>query len=118
MLTQEDYIVIKTLTRRGVYQKDIAAELGVHPKTIQRALKQDRAPEKKRKKRGSKLDPYKAKIDQLLSENVWNAHVILREIQSEGYTGGYTILREYIKPKRVLRQGKATVRFETQPGQQ
>jgi transposase len=118
MLTQEDYIVIKTLTRRGVYQKDIAAELGVHPKTIQRALKNGKAPEKKRKKRGSKLDPYKAKIDQLLSENVWNAHVILREIQSEGYTGGYTILREYIRPKRVLRQGKATVRFETQPGQQ
>jgi transposase len=44
--------------------------------------------------------------------------VILREIQAEGYDGGSTILREYIAPKRVLRSGKATVRFETKPGKQ
>jgi transposase len=33
-------------------------------------------------------------------------------------TGGYTILRQYIQPKRVLRPGRATVRFETEPGKQ
>lgn len=118
MLSQEDYIVIKTLTKRGVYQKDIAEELGVHPKTVSRALKRGGPPEKKRKQRKSKLDPYKATIDQLLSEGVWNAVVILREIQAQGYTGGSTILRDYIQPKRVLRQQKATVRFETAPGVQ
>lgn len=118
MLSQEDYIVIKTLKKRGVYQKDIAAELGVHPKTVSRALKRGGPPEKKRKQRKSKLDSYKATIDQMLSEGVWNAVVILREIQALGYTGGSTILRDYIQPKRVLRQSKATVRFETQPGVQ
>ena len=44
--------------------------------------------------------------------------VILREIQADGYGGGYTILRQYIQPKRVLRPSRATVRFETQPGEQ
>jgi len=34
MLSQEDYIVIKTLKARGGYNTDIAAELGVHPKTV------------------------------------------------------------------------------------
>lgn len=37
MLTNEDYAVIKALSQRGVYQKDIAAQLGVHPKTVSRA---------------------------------------------------------------------------------
>ena len=118
MLSKEDYIVIKALKERGVYQKDIAEQLRVHPKTIGRALKRGSAPGRQRKRRGSKLDPYKAQVDQLLAEGVWNVRVILREIQAEGYPGSYTILRDYIAPKRVLRQGRATVRFETKPGQQ
>jgi len=118
MLRQEDYIVIKTLHDHGVYQKDIAAELGVHPKTVSRALKRGEAPQRRRRRRGSKLDPYKAKVDQLLREGVWNAVVILREIQAQGYEGGLTILREYIRPKRPLRKGRATVRFESGPGKQ
>src|ERR671924_539186 len=94
MLSQEDYIVIKTLKARGVYNVDIAAELGVHPKTVSRALKRGSAPQTPKPKRGSKLDPYKGQIDQLLSEGVWNAVVILREIQAKGYDGGITIVRE------------------------
>ena len=118
MLSKEDYIVIKTLNERGVFQKDIAAELGVHAKTVSRALRREDVPQKKRKKRVSKLEAYKPTIDRLLSEGVWNAVVILREIQAEGYGGGYTMLRQYIAPKRALRPGKATVRFETGPGKQ
>ena len=43
MLRQEDYIVIKTLHDHDVYQKDIAAELGVHPKTVSQALQRTAA---------------------------------------------------------------------------
>jgi transposase len=118
MLSQEDYIVIKTLKAHGVYNVDIAAEVGVHPKTVSRALARGSAPGPRKAKRASKLDPYKAEVDRLLSENVWNAVVVLREIQTQGYEGGITILREYIQPKRALRPSKATVRFETPPGQQ
>jgi transposase len=118
MLKAEDYIMIKTLKKRGVYTKDIAAELGVHPRTVSRALKRGGTPERKRKSRASKLDPYKSTIDRLLSEGVWNAVVILREIQAQGYEGGSTILRDYIQPKRIQRQSRATVRFETPAGRQ
>lgn len=118
MLSKEDYLMIKALHERGVYQKDIAEELGVHPKTVSRALKRQRAPSNGRRQRGSKLDPYKGRVDALLAEGVWNAMVILREIQAAGYAGGSTVLREYIQPKRALRSSKATVRFETEPGQQ
>lgn len=118
MLRKEDLAVIKSLHQRGVYQKDIAAELGVHPRTVSRALNREDEPKPERKRSGSKLEPYQAKIDELLKAGVWNAKVILREIQAEGYSGGYTMLRQYIQPKRALRPGRATVRFETQPGKQ
>jgi len=118
MIRKEDFAVIKSLHQRGVFLKDIAIELGVHPKTVSRTLKRDGVPERERKKLGSKLDRHTPTIDRLLSEGVWNAMVIWREIQAEGYTGRYTILRDYIQPKRALRPGRATVRFETAPGQQ
>lgn len=118
MLSKEDFAVIEALTKRGVYQKDIAEELGVHPKTVSRALKRGGARPQQRKGRGSKVDPFKPTVDRLLTEGVWNAVVVLREIQAEGYEGGITILREYIAPKRALRAGRPTVRFETKPGQQ
>ena len=118
MLSQEDYIVIRTLKKRGVYQKEIAAELGVHPRTVSRAIQRGSAPQPQRRSRSSKLDPYKPQIDRLLAEGVWNAVVILREIQVQGYGGGSTILRGYIQPQRKQRQSKATVRFETPPGRQ
>lgn len=118
MLKKEDLAVIKALNQHGVYIKDIAAELGVHPKTVSRAIQRETAPTPPRKAKTSKLAPYQAKVDQLLSEGVWNTMVILREIQAVGYTGSTTILREYVHAKRPLRPNRATVRFETPPGQQ
>jgi transposase len=118
MLRKEDFAVIKSLHQRGVYQKDIALELSVHPKTVSRALKRGSAPKSLGGRRGSKLDPFKRRVDYLLSEGVWNAVVILRELQAEGYQGGITVLRQYIAPKRALRSSRATVRFETAPGKQ
>ena len=117
MLRKEDFAVIKALKKRDVYVKDIAAELGVHPKTVSRALQRGSAPSAGGRRGTSKLDPYKPTIDRLLGEGVWNAMVILREIKAEGYPGGMTILRQYVGPKRALRPSRATVRFEPIAGQ-
>ena len=111
-------MTIKALKERGVYQKDIAEQLGVHPRTVSRALKEGEGRRRKQARKASKLEPYKAQVDQLLGEGVWNAVVILREIQGKGYRGSSTILREYIAPKRALRANRATVRYETKPGEQ
>lgn len=118
MLKKEDFAVIEALKKRGVYLKDIATELNVHPRTVKRALQHGAAPKGERTVGPSKLDPYKAKVDELLEDGVWNSMVILREIQKLGYPGGPTMLRLYIQPKRVMRSGRATVRFETEPGKQ
>ncbi|MDX9746296.1 MAG: IS21 family transposase [Syntrophales bacterium] len=119
MITKEDWMEIKAQIARGVYQKDVAKQLGVHPKTIRRALKRGGPPSGRRPRaRVSKLDEFKPVIDELLRANVWNGEVIYREIQSRGYTGGTTIVRDYMRPKRPLRESRATVRFETDPGRQ
>jgi len=119
MLSKGDWLMIKAQISRGVYKKDVARGLGVHPRTVTRALSRGGPPVGKRPRaRGSKLDPYKAEVDRLLKADVWNAVVIYRHIQELGYTGRTTILREYIQPKRALREGRQTVRFETAPGKQ
>jgi transposase len=118
MLTKEDYMTIKGMAKAGMYKQDIAEALEISPKTVSRALKRGGEPEGKQRMRGSILDPYKRKIDELLKAGVWNGAVILREIQAAGYTGQRTLVRSYIQPKRVLRAGRVTVRYETEPGQQ
>jgi transposase len=102
MLSKEDFAVTQALKKRDVYVKDIAAELGVHPKTVSRALRRGSAPSQGGRRGTSKLDPYKPTVDWPLGEGVWNAMVILREIQAEGYQGGMTILRQYVGPKSLL----------------
>ncbi|MCI0410203.1 MAG: IS21 family transposase [Acidobacteria bacterium] len=118
MLKKEDFVVIQALVKRGMFLCDIARELGVHPKTVRRALERGGAPTPPRRGRPSLLRPFLPVVDRLLAEGVWNAVVILRELQGQGYRGSASILREYIHPKRALRPGKATVRFETEPGRQ
>jgi len=119
MLRKEDYMTIEAQIHKGVYKKDIAEQLGVHPRTVSRALIRGGVPSGYKKRiRTSKLDPYKPMIDGLLKEGVWNAVVILRECEEKGFKGEVTIIRDYIGPKRPLRQSKATVRFETEPGHQ
>jgi transposase len=119
MLSKGDWMDIKAQAERGVYKKDIAGSLGVHPRTVRRALARGGPASGKRPgARKSKLDAFKGEVDRLLSEDVWNAVVIFRVLTEQGYTGRYTILRDYIRPKRRLRSGKATVRFETGPGKQ
>ena len=118
MLGPEDFMTIQALVKRGVYLCDIAEQLGVHARTVRRALRRGGPPAPRRGRRGSLLDPYRAQVDQLLSEGVWNAVVLLRELQTKGYAGGISILRDYVRPKRALRPSRVTVRFKTEPGRQ
>ena len=73
---------------------------------------------KPRPLRGSKLDPYMEYIDRRMAEGLENCRVLQRELKALGYDGRYTILPEYVRPRRRSRQPKATVRFDTAPGEQ
>jgi transposase len=122
MMRKEDYMKIVVLHEHGLYQKDIAAELGLHPKTVSRALRRKGAPVRVAGEVERKLSPYQGQIDHLLASGVWNGRVIWRKLQEAGYQGGYTMVRQYIAPKRALRSqeraSRLTVRFETKAGEQ
>ena len=49
-----------------------------------------------------------------------NAQVLLRELRERGFKLGYSTLARVVKPWRdeLVAQARATVRFETPPGQQ
>ena len=48
---------------------------------------------------------------------VENCRVLQRELRALGDEGSYTILAEYVRPRMRGRQPKATVRFDTAPGE-
>ena len=73
---------------------------------------------KARPLRVSKLDLSSDYIGGRMSEGLENCVVLLRELRARGYKGSYTVLSEYVRPRRRSRQPEATVRFETDPGEQ
>jgi len=99
--------------------RNIARTLGISRNTVRKYLRSAGLPEPRaRPKRPSKLAEHGAYIRARLAEGVDNCVLLLRELRGRGYTGGYTILKEYVKPLRHRRQSEATMRFETAPGEQ
>ena len=72
-------------------------------------------PEKKHKP--SKLDEFKTLIQEKLKLGC-KYNSIYYFIKSKGYTGKYTILRDYCTMYKINEVKKATIRFETNPGLQ
>ena len=103
----------------GYSIRDIAGELDIARNTVRRYLKDPEAVmPKRRRRRSSKLDPYIEYVDRRLSEGLENCVVLWRELQGLGYQGGYSLVKTYVSPRRRRRQVQATVRFETEPGEQ
>ncbi len=77
--------------------RGIARELGVSRNSVRKYLKSSGVPRQTpRRRRASKLDPYTDHIDGRLSEGLENCVVLLRELRALGYSGGYTIVKDYI----------------------
>ena len=110
---------IYEMNGRGHSARAIARELDLARNTVLRYLKSPEAIKPHpRPLRGSKLDPYTDHIDQRLSEGLRNCRVLLREISTLSYEGAYTTVADFVRPRRRARQPRATLRFETVPGEQ
>lgn len=119
MIKSEEWMKIRQLNQQGVPIARIAELLGRDWKTIAKAAKEPHAPKYKRTRtRPSKLDPYKALVQTKLAEAPYTATRLLEIIRPQGYTGGYTILQEYVASIKQQHSAQAVLRFETLPGQQ
>ncbi len=77
-----------------------------------------RALRRERKKRTSKLDPFKPLIHKLVLTDELSCVRVLEEISAVGYTGGDHILRRYVRTFRPKPSRRPHLRFETAPGVQ
>jgi transposase len=119
MLQGEDRFMMKELYRRGVSMSEIARRTGHDRKTVRAALARPvLAPRRSPPPRASKLDPYAAYLERRVGEGVLNAQKLFREVVALGYTGKRTLVRSFVQPFRAPREPVATVRFETEPGEQ
>jgi transposase len=77
------------------------------------------APAAASRKRTSKLDPYKAALAELLQQDSSAAaSVIAQRLQTLGYDGGITILKDYLQAvRKSTATRRAYVRMEPGPGE-
>ena len=69
-------------------------------------------------KKTSKLDLYKEIIDTKVDKYHSKAINVYKFIKKQGYTGGYGIVKNYVRKHKNEEIKKATIRFETIPGLQ
>jgi transposase len=121
MLTVEERFMIKQMHREGLSVSEIARRTGHDRKTIRARLAEPlvTAP-MTRESRGSKLDAFIPYLEKRIGVGVLNASKLYDEIRALGYTGKDRLVRGFVQPYREARrrEAEATVRFETEPGEQ
>jgi transposase len=119
MRTEAEWSEMRERYRQGMSISQIAREEGLSRITVRKYVQTDVPPAYVRSKnRESKLDPFKPFIKERLKEYPLSAARLLSEIREQGYTGGYTILKEFTSSLRHDRSIPAEIRFETPPGEQ
>jgi len=121
MLRSQTVLTIHDLRTQGKSVQEIAQELKISRTTVRKYLQHPEAViPKPRPPRPSKLEPFKEQITKWVTEDhCTNCEVIFARLQKMGYTGGISILKEFVHPLRPAVAGHAPVqRYETKPGEQ
>jgi transposase len=102
MFIGRDVEEIKELKREGLGIRAISRLTGYERKTIRRYLlvPMGRPVYGPRPAPEGKLEPFKPYLKERLQAGVWNARVLLRELHERNYSGGYTILTDWLRPQR------------------
>jgi transposase len=118
MITEEEWFGMKHRYRNGVSISQIAREEVLDRKTVRKHVRRSTPPESTRKKRSSKLDGYREHIRKRLEDFDLSAVKLFQEIKDQGFEGGYTIVKEYVRSLKPLKGVPAEYRYETKPGHQ
>lgn len=121
MVGREEFMDIHELWVRGRTVSDIARLTGRDRKTVRRVIQGGGPQPRRAREVASKLDPFREYLLARMldpEDPVDNTQVLLDEIRARGYTGGRSILKEFLQPFRPLAKDKTTERFETPPGKQ
>jgi transposase len=101
--------------------ESIARELGINRKTVIRVVKRRSVMlVPKHRERKTQLDPFKELLRaQLKKDPKVTGSALLNQLRALGYTGGITVLREYLLKERgqMLKPREAFLRLEFGPGE-
>src|ERR1700733_426018 len=118
MLRGKDMQEIEELKRQGLSIRAISRLTGYDRKTVSRYLIHPEGVPVygPRAKQPGKLDPFQGYLKERMQAGVWNARVLLRELRERSYTGGYTLLTDWLRPQREAAGTVAGRRLKTAPG--
>ena len=111
---------IKVLYRQGHSIRAIAQLTGRSRNTVRSVLRESVPEAFAKGARASCLDPFKPYLTRRYEECALSSVRLLPEIVAQGFSGSLDLVQRYIKTLRdqSVNKARATVRFETAPGQQ
>lgn len=104
MIDYEVYCKIHEARREGLKIVQIAKTLELHPETVSKWLRLSAFRQRQHVRRASRLDPYKGLIVRWLEAHPLSAQQVFQRLREEGYTGGISILKDYIRQIRPPKQ--------------
>lgn len=109
--------ILDTYAETGAIRRT-AKKLGISRGSVRRVLRGKdvtRAPAQ-RPAKPSKLDAFKPLLQRLILEDQLSAVLALEEIKTLGYSGGYSILKDYVRTIRPAPKVKVTTVLQHPPG--
>ena len=118
-----DWYTVKNMHNKGVSIKQIARELNMSKNTVKSLIKKEEEPKYSRSVSPTSIDDYKDKIREWYLDKRY-AYIgtrIFNELSKLGYQGTINPIYRYLETlneEKIWISKRATVRFETPPGDQ
>ena len=100
----------------GLKCTQIAEKLDLDDRTVDKWLQENQFRQRKKTQRSSKLNPFKDDIIRMLETHPYTAVQIFQRICDDGFDGGYTIVKQYVRKVRP-RRAKAFLTLSFAPGE-
>ena len=117
MISYETFCQIKDYhQRQKLNAEQIAQALNLHRHTVTKWLNKPHYRAATRSARASKLDPFKRDITRWLDQHPYSATQIFQRLHEQGYEGGYSIVKQYVRQVRPSRS-PAYLKLAFAPGE-
>ena len=117
MIDYETYCKIKDChERQKLTIAQTARALGLHAQTVAAWARRTQYRARQAVPRSSRLDPFKDRVVRLLETHPYSAQQIFQRLREEGFNGGFTIVKDYVRKVRPVRR-EAFLKLAFAPGE-